>query len=55
MAGDLSDMDWPDFAMKALSYPLRMNCFEMASQRSIRTVNVERECSTAFAGSAGCR
>ena len=38
--------------MKTLSYPLRMNCFEMASQRSIRTVDVEMEYSTAFAGSA---
>ena len=52
MAGDISDMDWLDFAMKTLSYPLRMNYFEMASQRSIRTVDVEREYSTAFAGSA---
>ena len=43
MAGDLSDMDWLVFAMKTLSYPLRMNYFEMASQRSIRTVDVERE------------
>ncbi len=52
MAGDISDTDWLDFAMKTLSYPLRMNYFEMASQRSIRTVDVEREYSTAFAGSA---
>ena len=36
-------MDWLVFAMKTLSYPLRMNYFEMASQRSIRTVDVERE------------
>ncbi len=52
MAGDISDTDWLDFAMKTLSYPLRMNYFEIASQGSIRTVDVEREYSTAFAGSA---
>jgi hypothetical protein len=43
MVGDLSDMDWLDFAMRPLSYPLRMTYFGMASQRSIRTVDVERE------------
>ncbi len=29
--------------MRTLSYPLRMTCFGMASQRSIRTADVERE------------
>ena len=43
MVGDISGMDWRDFAMSPLSYPLRMTYFGSASHRNIRTVAVERD------------
>ena len=43
MSGDVSGMDWLEFAARPLSYPTRMTYFGLASHRSIRTVAVERE------------
>jgi len=43
MVGDISRMNWLDFAIRPLSYPIRMTYFGLASHRNIRTVAVERE------------
>lgn len=43
MAGDLSDMDWLDFAMRPLSYDLRQVYFGELAQRNLRSVSVETE------------
>lgn len=43
MAGDLSDMDWLDFAMRPLSYDLRQVYFGELAHRNLRSVSVETE------------
>ena len=43
MVGDVSGMDWLEFAARPLSHPTRMTYFGLVSHRSIRTVAVERE------------
>lgn len=43
MVGDISGIDWLEFAKKPLSYTLRITYFGLASNKSIQTVAVERE------------
>ncbi|MBE6514515.1 MAG: hypothetical protein E7Z69_05595 [Thermoplasmata archaeon] len=43
MVGDISRIDWLEFAKKSPSYTTRMTYFGAASNRNIQTVAVERE------------
>ncbi len=43
MAGDVSWMDWLEFATRPLSYSTRMTYFGLASHRNLMTVSVDRE------------